>query len=99
MNGFALHLLESYQLNLMQKNKNFFAVPAMAVLERVSGEKIYLLVVTITLGILGTLAHFRHFSGLSGLGYVKNPIILKEKELPSRRASEYDITSFDIAQL
>jgi hypothetical protein len=33
-------------------------------------EKIYPLVVTITLGILGALAHFRHFSGLSGLGTI-----------------------------
>ncbi len=34
-------------------------------------KKLYPLVVTITLGILGTLAHFRHFSGLSGLGLGK----------------------------
>jgi len=27
---------------------------------------------SITLGILGTLAHFRHFSGLSGLGIFYN---------------------------
>ena len=34
-------------------------------------QTIYALVVTITLDILGTLAHFRHFSGLSGLGLKK----------------------------
>jgi hypothetical protein len=51
------------------------------------GEKIYPLVVTITLGILGTLAHFRHFSGLSRLGYSKRVRITRspkkgKKEFP-----------------
>ena len=32
--------------------------------------------VTITLGILGTLAHFRHFSGLSGLGICNAQLIM-----------------------